>query len=48
MLLPNTLWENENERQKTEQVPIPLPRAAGSWFEAKKVKEILCKLGLQK
>ena len=35
-----TLWENENERQKTEQVPIPLPRAAGSCFEAKKMKKI--------
>jgi hypothetical protein len=36
---PYTLWENENERQKTEQVPIPLPRAAGSCFEAKKMKK---------
>ena len=34
-----TLWENENERQKTEQVPIPLPRAARSCFEAKKMKK---------
>ena len=34
-----TLWENENERQKTEQVPIPLPRAAGSCSEAKKMKK---------
>jgi hypothetical protein len=33
------LWENENERQKTEQVPIPLPRAAGSCFEAKKMRK---------
>ena len=32
----NTLWENENERQKTKQVTIPLPRAAGSCFKAKK------------
>jgi hypothetical protein len=31
-----TLFENENERQKTESVPIPLSRAAGSCFEAKK------------
>ena len=34
-----TLWENENERQKTEQVPIPLSRVAGSCFEAKKMKK---------
>ena len=34
-----TLWANENERKKTEQVTIPLPRAAGSCFEAKKIKE---------
>jgi hypothetical protein len=38
--LSNTLWENENERQKTEQVPIPLSRVAGSCFEAKKMKKI--------
>ena len=35
-----TLWETENERQKTEQVTIPLPKAAGSCFEAKKIKKI--------
>ena len=35
----STLWENENERQKTEQVPIPLSRVAGSCFEAKKMKK---------
>ena len=34
-----TLWETENERQKTEQVTIPLPKAAGSCFEAKKIKK---------
>ena len=44
MLLPNTLWENENERQKTEQVPISLPRAAESCFEAKKMKKKIASL----
>ena len=33
------MYLDENERQKTEQVPIPLPRAAGSCFEAKKMKK---------
>ena len=33
---PGTLFENENERQKTELVSLPLPRAAGSCYEAKK------------
>ena len=40
-LLP-TLWENENERQKTEQVTTLLPRAGGSCFEAKKMKKKIC------
>ena len=40
----STLWENENERQKTEQVPIPLPRAAESCFEAKKIKKKIANL----
>ena len=31
------MWENENKRQKTERVTIPLPKAAGSCFEAKKI-----------
>ena len=35
----DTLCENENERQKTEQVPIPLSRVAGSCFEAKKMRK---------
>ena len=31
-----TLSENENEWQKTEQVPIQIPRAASTFFDEKK------------
>ena len=31
--------ENENEWQKTEQVPIQLPRAASTFFDEKKMKK---------
>jgi hypothetical protein len=37
-----TLFEKENERQKTEPVPIPLPRVVGSCFEAKKNLKFFC------
>ncbi len=33
------MWENENQRQKTEPVIIPLLNAAGSCIEAKKIKK---------
>ena len=29
------MFENENERQKTEQVPIPLPRASRNFPDVK-------------
>ena len=31
----HTMFENENERQKTEQVPIPLPRASRNFPDVK-------------
>ena len=38
--LPNTLFESENEWQKIEQVPIPLPRASRNFPDVKTKNEI--------
>ena len=35
----DTLFENENEWQKTKPVPIPLPRASRNFPDAKKNKQ---------
>ena len=35
-----TMFENENERQKTEQVPIPLTRASRNFSDVKTRNEI--------
>ena len=36
----NTLFESENERQKIEPVPIPLPRASMNFPDVKTRNEI--------
>ena len=38
-ILRDTLFETENEWQKTELVPIPLLKGARIFFDAKKQKE---------
>ena len=45
--LPNTLFESENEWQKIEQGPIPLPRASRNFPDVKTRNEKNSIIGLQ-
>ena len=43
-----TLFESENERQKIEPVPIPLPRASRNFLDVKTRNDFFFIIGLQR
>ena len=45
--IESTLFESENERQKIEPVPIPLPRASRNFPDVKTKNEFFI-IGLQR
>ena len=44
--LEYTLFEHENERQKIEPVPLPLPRASGNFPDVKTRNDFFFIIGL--
>ena len=44
----NTLFESENERQKIEPVPIPLPRASRNFPDVKTRNDFFFIIGLRR
>ena len=45
LFLRNTLFETENEWQKTEPVPIPLPRASRNFPDVEKRNDFFSIIG---